>query len=170
MEMARVKPGAVVQSAVWRNHRAGSICLAVALLAIPFPLFAALGGDTNSVLTDQAHMQGSVQSIREQNYTVHEIHAPTGTVVREYASQSGTVFAVAWEGPWPPDMHQLLGDYFDQYVRAAAAQSNVRNGRRPLHIELPGLVVQISGHPRFFAGRAYLTDKLPQGVSAEQLR
>jgi Protein of unknown function (DUF2844) len=159
------------QSSAQRNYCATSIWLILAfVLAAPHPLHASLGGDTTSVQADQAHMQGTLSSVRAQNYMVHEIHAPTGTVIREYMSPSGTVFAVAWEGSWPPDMHQLLGDYFEQYTQAAQAQSNVRSGRRPLHIELPGLVVRLSGHPRSFAGKAYLPDKLPPGVSADELR
>jgi hypothetical protein len=146
-----------------------AICFNV-LLAIPVPLFATLGGDLNSVQADQVHMRGTATRRRAQNYTVHEIRAATSTVVREYVSPSGTVFAVAWEGPWLPDMRQLLGSYYEQYAQAVQAQSNVRTGRRPLHVELPGLVVQLSGHPRSFAGIAYLSDSLPQGVHAEELQ
>lgn len=160
----------LVQIAVPRKPRWQAIWLLVALLAIPIPLFASLGGDANSVQSDQIHLQGTLRSIRAEHYTVHEIHAPNGTVVREYLSPSGTVFAIAWRGPWPPDMRQLLGDYFEPYAKAAEAQSNARSGRRPLHVELPGLVVRSSGHPRSFVGQAYLTDQLPAGVSAEELR
>ena len=147
-----------------------ALCFMFGVLAIPAHVFAVLGGDTNSVQADQVHMQGSLRSTRAQAYTVHEIQAATGTTVREYISPSGTVFAVAWKGPWPPDMRQLLGEYFDQYTQAAEVQSNARTGRRPLHIELPGLVVHVGGHPRSFAGTAYLPDRLPHGVSAEELR
>jgi len=160
----------MVQIAARRNHGFHAIGLLVAMLAIPIPLSASLGGDASSVQADQIHLQGTLRSIRAENYTVHEIHTPTGTVVREYLSPSGTVFAIAWQGPWPPDMRQLLGDYFDQYAKAAAAQSNARSGRRPIHVELPGLVVRLGGRPRSFVGQAYLTDQLPAGVSAEELQ
>jgi hypothetical protein len=159
-----------MQAVLRRNPRMLVFCFMFGLLVIPAPVFAALGGDTSSVQADQIHMQGSLRSTRAQNYTVHEIQAATGTTVREYISPSGTVFAVAWKGPWPPDMRQLLGEYFNQYALAAEIQSNVRTGRRPLHIELPGLVVHSGGHPRSFAGTAYLPDRLPQGVRAEELR
>ncbi|MGA9447392.1 MAG: DUF2844 domain-containing protein, partial [Candidatus Sulfotelmatobacter sp.] len=88
----------------------------------------------------------------------------------EYVSSAGKVFAVAWQGPWPPDMRQLLGSYFEQYRQAAKAQSSVRIGRRPLMIQQPGLVVQIGGHPRSFSGRAYIPDQLPSSVSAEAIQ
>jgi hypothetical protein len=43
-------------------------------------------------------------------------------------------------------------------------------GRRPLVIEQPGLVVQIGGHPRAFAGRAYVPEMLPTGVRTEDVQ
>ena len=80
------------------------------------------------------------------------------------------MFAVAWQGPWPPDMRQLLAAYFVEYQQALQSQTNSRAGRRPLTIQQPGLVVQSGGHMRSFAGRAYIPQMLPQGVSAEEIR
>ena len=103
---------------------------------------------------------------------MQEIQAPTGIIVREYVSPaSGKVFAVAWQGPWPPNMQQILASYFDQFQQAAQAQAGTaRAVRRPLMVNLPGLVVQSSGHMRSFAGRAYIPAMLPQGVTAEAIR
>lgn len=150
---------------------------AVAALAIflsALPAWAALGGSIASVQADQVHMQGTVRRTASASYTVHEIQSASGIVVREYVASTGesagTVFAVAWQGPWPPDLRQLLGSYFDQYMQAARAQSAARVGRRPLLIEEPGLVVQIGGHPRAFVGRAYVPGMLPAGVRAEEIR
>ncbi len=138
---------------------------------VPFsPAFAALGEPASSVQADQAHMQGSLRTTQTQAYTIHEIHVATGTVVREYVSSSGRVFAVAWQGPWPPDMRQILGSYFEQYQKAVQAETTSRAGRKPLHIEQPGFVVHAGGHLRSFAGHAYIPDMLPQGVSAEEIR
>ena len=144
----------------------------VALLSvvIALPAGASLGGDTASIEADQVRMQGARKMTAAQNYTVHEIQGAAGTVVREYVSSSGRVFAVAWRGPWPPDLHQLLGSYSDQYVQAVKAQSRTRMGRRPLIVEQPGLVVHSGGHPRDFGGVAYVPENLPQGVRAEDIR
>ena len=94
---------------------------------------------------------------RVQRYAVHEIAAPSGTVVREFVSPAGKVFAVAWSGPTLPDLKQVLGPYFDTYV--AALQQ--RKARGPVSVVLPGLVVQSSGHMRAFVGKAYLPDGMP---------
>ena len=147
-----------------------TMSIVIVSLTTALPAFAALGGDTSSVHSDQAHMQGSLRTTQTGAYTLHEIQAATGTVVREYVSPSGKVFAVAWQGPWPPDMRQLLAAYFVEYQQALQSQTNSRAGRRPLTIQQPGLVVQSGGHMRSFAGRAYIPQMLPQGVSAEEIR
>jgi hypothetical protein len=115
-------------------------------------------------------MQGSRRTTVAKSYTVHEIQAGTGTVVREFVSAEGKVFGVAWQGPWPPDMRQVLGGYFDQFVQAARSRGGARMGRRPLVINQPGLVVQAGGHMRAFAGRAYVPEMLPSGVGAENIQ
>jgi hypothetical protein len=137
---------------------------------LALPARAALGGNFPSIQADQVHMQGSRRAISAGTFTVHEIQAATGTVVREYVSADGTVFAVSWHGPWLPDMRQLLGDYFDQYAQAVQVQSNARMGRRPVMINQPGLVVHMGGHMRAWVGKAYVPDMLPHGVRVEDIQ
>ena len=156
----------------WRRYRACRleiIAFAILLLMIPTQVFGVLGGSEASVQADQAHLQASLQSTAGARYTVHELRTPTGVVVREYVA-GGTVFAIAWKGPWPPDMNQLLGSYFATYQQVLQAQSGNRPVRRPIHIQLPELVVRANGHPRSFIGHAYLPDLLPQGVKPEEIR
>src|ERR1700722_14549310 len=135
-----------------------------------FPDWAALGGDIVSVQADQVQMQGTRRMTTAAGYTVHQIQGASGTVVREYVSSEGKVFAVAWQGPYLPDMRQLLGSSFEQYAQAAKAQRSTRMRRGPRLIEEPGLSVEMSGHPRSFSGRAYIPGMLPQGVLAEDIR
>ena len=142
----------------------------VVILVAALPVRASLGGDASSVQADQLHMQGTRTMKAADSYTVHEIQGASGTVVREFVTAEGKVCAVAWHGPWPPDMRQLLGNYFEQYVQAAKAQSGARMGRRPLMIEQPGLVVQVGGHPRAFSGMAYIPGMLPAGIRAEDIQ
>ncbi len=140
------------------------------MLAVPLTMSASLGGDANSVQTDQSKMQGTLRTTSGDSYTLHEIQTPTGVAVKEYVSTSGKVFAVTWQGPIHPDLRQLLGAYFDQFVQAEQAQRAQRRGRGPLLIQQTGLVVQISGHMRSFLGKAYVPQMLPPGVRAEDLR
>jgi hypothetical protein len=140
------------------------------MLGVAFPAWASLGGDTASIQADQLHMQGTRTTKTAGAYEVHEIQAATGTVVNEYLSPEGRVFAVAWHGPRLPDLRQLLGGYFEQYRAAAQSPSGTRIVRRPIMIDLPGLVVQMGGHVGAFSGRAYVPETLPAGVRAEDIQ
>lgn len=113
-------------------------------------------------------MQGTIKNTRTSAYNLHEIQTSAGTAVREYVSPSGSVFAVAWNGPWQPDLKQLLGSHFAEYQQAL--QSSTRQSRGPISVHLPNLVVELSGHMRSFSGRAYLVDQVPAGVSMESIR
>jgi Protein of unknown function (DUF2844) len=128
---------------------------------------ATLGQAESSVQTDSARLQGSIKESDLGTYRVHEIKLPSGTLVREYAGLDGQVFAIAWNGPFIPDMRQTLGSYFDSYAAAAKAQ---RTDHRHLQIQLKDLVVQASGHMRAWRGRAYLPQAIPAGVSIGDLK
>jgi hypothetical protein len=80
------------------------------------------------------------------------------------------VFAVAWQGRWQPDLRQVLGPYFAQYLEAASAARGKRARRGPLSIQQAGFVAELGGQPRAFVGRAYLPQLVPQGVDTERLR
>jgi hypothetical protein len=148
----------------------GAAAAALVILAVAFPAWASLGGDTASIQADQLQMQGTRTTKAVESYTVHEIRAGTGTVVREYVSQEGKVFGVAWRGPWLPDLRQLFGGYFEQYHAAVQSQGGGRVARRPVMIDQAGLVVRIGGHVRAFVGRAYVPEMLPSGVRAEDIQ
>ena len=136
------------------------------LLVFSLPAFAVLGGDTTSVQTDQAHLRASLSVTHASSYSMHELRTPTGQVVHEFVAPSGKVFAVAWHGPFHPDLKQLLGSHFEAY-RQALQQRGTAHG--PVTVQLPGLIVQLGGHMRDFVGRAYLTDEMPSDVQAKDI-
>jgi Protein of unknown function (DUF2844) len=146
------------------------IGIALLLLALPLPALAALGGDVASVHEDQAQMKGSLKTTQAEAYSVHEITASANTVVKEYVSPAGKVFAITWHGQFIPDMQLLLGTYYDQYAQAAKAQRESHVGRHPVNIQQPGLVFQNGGHMRSYIGRAYVPEMVPQGVNVDALQ
>jgi hypothetical protein len=139
-------------------------------LALALPAFASLGGDELSVEADRTQMKATTQVTKADGYSVHEIKVPNGTTIREYVSSEGRVFGVAWNGPFIPNMQQLLGTYFQQYTAGVQAHHEAGPGRRPLHIQQPGFVLVNTGHMRSFYGRAYDPNLLPQGISASTIR
>src|SRR5215470_13246417 len=79
--------------------------------------FAALGGDVNSVLADQAQMKAQRRVTQMKAYSVHEMQSQTGTTVREFVSPDGKVFGVAWRGQSLPNFQQVLGSYYDEFIK-----------------------------------------------------
>lgn len=144
--------------------------LAAGLLASQMicpPALATLGEDATTVENDRAQMKAQVRATSAAGYTVKEIQTPTQTLVREYLSASGRVFAVTWQGPLLPDFKQLLGRYFEQYRSNA---SSPRVGRRHLLINGSDLVVSSHGRMRAFSGAAYVPSLLPPDFSPEDLK
>lgn len=152
-----------------RKQTAKWAAIAIALFT-PLTGWAALGGNVDSVQADQQQLKATVQTTQNSAYTLHEMQAEGGVIVREYVSQQGKVFGVTWEGPARPDLRQLLGQYYEQFVNAVEAAKSQQVGRRPLAIQEPDLVVQFSGHQRAYTGRAYVPQMVPSGMRAEEIR
>jgi hypothetical protein len=150
----------------------GRIAIVIFLVAAyPFRAAATLGQDATSVNADRVKMQGALLNITQNDrFTVHQLQSATGTTIREYVSTTGMVLAVSWDGPWLPDLQQMLGPYFDAYQRNAAAVRNARRSHGPITIRTGEMVIQVGGHPRAFTGRAYIERMLPQGVPAAAIR
>lgn len=93
-------------------------------------------------------------------YDVSATQLPNGTTVREYA-RNGVVFAVAWNGPFLPDLRELLGRHFatltDDAARAPAA------GHNRIRIARPDVTIESGGHMRAYNGRAWVNGLLPAG-------
>ncbi len=127
---------------------------------------AGLGQTEATVGSDAEQLNGSIKSTERSNYRIHEILLPSGTLVREYSTSGGTVFAVAWSGPAIPDLRQTLGRYFESYTTAARAP---HVGHHHLQIRRNDFVMESNGHMRAFAGNAYLPQVIPDGFSPTEL-
>jgi hypothetical protein len=144
--------------------RAWPASIALAMLVLPLSAAAALGGNAASVRADQVQLAATLRTSTVGQYSQYELEMPSGTLIREYVSSAGVVFAVAWEGPSLPDLRQVLGKYFAQYVDAAQGTGA---GSRLIH--LPGLVVYSGGRMRAFFGKAYVPQLLPAGVLPDDI-
>ena len=144
----------------------------MAALLGPANAGATLGGGSASLGVDRArmHARGTerVSGSIPGTYTVHESSLPTGTLVRQYLSTAGVVFAVTWSGPFKPDLQQLLGAHFDTMLARQAG--HVHAGAPLVAQHNADLVVESGGHMRGFVGRAYLPAALPPGVNVQDLQ
>jgi len=105
------------------------------------------------------------------SYTVRETRLGNGTVVREYLAADGSVFGIAWRGPQMPDLNDLLGSYFPQFVDGFKAVRAARGGGHgPVSVDQSNLVVRSGGHMGAFNGQAWLPSALPAGVSGSDIQ
>jgi hypothetical protein len=142
---------------------------AVLLTGSGLPAQASLGGDAGSVAADRAQLNAQVTSSTGAGFTVQALTLPTGTVVSEYLSPQGQVFAIRWKGPSIPGLRQILGSYYTTFRQTV---DNAPRGpdHRHLSVVQPGLVVSASSHIRNHRGLVYVPALLPQGVSPADLR
>ena len=134
------------------------------LITVSLPAGAALGEIESSVPRDQEVFCGEIRRDVRPGYSLHQITMTNGTVVREYVALDGRVFGVAWQGPFVPNLEQLLGTYFvelDHYARSQTARSGAS-----ISIKTEDLVFAGGGHMRSYRGRAYAPRLLPANLSA----
>ncbi|MHB8950207.1 MAG: DUF2844 domain-containing protein [Rhodoferax sp.] len=127
------------------------------------------GAASASSAPPAARMQAVTPTDSNSLYTQHEVQLESGTVVREFATADGVVFAVSWQGPVLPDLSALLGGYFNTFKLEA---DRVRlSGRRggPLSVQQADLVVQSGGRMRHFFGHAYAPSLIPAGVNIKDV-
>ncbi len=135
---------------------------------VSLPAHAALGGDAASVDTDVAKMKGQKRATAAAGYTVSEITLPSGTLLREYVSPGGKVFAVTWSGMMPPDLQQTLGTYYESAKAAAATTPHA--GHNHLSIRQDDLVLVSGGHMRAWRGKAYVPSLLPPNFQLDEIK
>jgi hypothetical protein len=133
---------------------------ALAVVGFPAQVYAALGDDVSAVAADQARLQASLRITPMKGYVLHELTSPLGATVREYVGNTGKVFGVSWSGGWRPDLRDIMGARYDEFIARTRGQ---RRARGPVRIELPGMVVSMGGYLRTFWGHVYLTDLAPPG-------
>ena len=150
-----------------------AIKLAILLIILTCPSWAALGDNEQSIQRDAARMKGTHRVVSTTSsatpYVLHEIQTPGGYTVREFISQGGSVFAVSWSGPGGLDLQSLLGAYFEPFQQAAAAQREHQR-RGPILLNTPGLVFEQAGHMRAIHGRAYVPQLLPSTMGPNEIR
>ena len=150
---------------------ARALLLPLMLTVVPSNAFAALGGSVTSVDADRVHVQGALMRIvRNDAYALHEIRSASGTMIREYVNGSGTVFAVAWDGRGFRICARCSAITSIAIRRRCGHGSAHKRGAASVVINDGGLVVQMSGHPRAFTGRAYVPALMPAGVQPESIR
>jgi hypothetical protein len=147
------------------------ILLAAAALCAA-PCFASLGrapsafAGTNAIHQARVLAAGGGTS-SGATYSVSTTTLAGGTTVREYVGANGVVFAVAWNGPFLPDLRELLGQHFATFTSEGARQPKAGHGR--VRVAQPDVTIESTGHMRAYAGRAWVNSLLPAGFDKDTI-
>jgi len=135
-----------------------SAALSLALL-LSAPARAALGDDVSTVAAAQARLHADLTVSHRGSYAIHELAMPSGVRLRHFVGGSGKVFAVSWSGGWRPNLRDVMGAHYDDFIAATRGKPMKRGVAR---IETRGMVVVMGGPQRASFGHVYLTDLVPQ--------
>ena len=91
----------------------------------------------------------------------------SGTVVHEFVDAAGDVFAVAWSGPFKPNLKRLLGRHFDRLKDGGGTR---KADRAHVEVKDADVVVQSGGHMGAFEGRAWIPTRLPAGFDTQEMK
>ena len=154
-------------------RRLGLAGLAAALIGPP--AHAGLGRGLSDAARDGKPVGGvdrlAAQAVsaagRATGVRTQAVETTQGVTVTEYANLQGTVFAITWRGPFKPDLQQLLGDYFGDYLKAAQGAVPQPNQSR---VHGSDIVVRSAGRMRGFVGVAWVPSLVPAGFDPSTLQ
>jgi hypothetical protein len=146
------------------------LCIGLSMVALTSgPVYARLGGTVESIESDRTSFSAVQRSVTSGSGYTGDVIDTEATVIREYVSAGGIVFAVAWEGARTPDLATLLGSYTAQY-NEALANTPRRPGAKQLSVKGDDVVVERSGQMGSLQGRAYAPALIPTGVSIDEIK
>jgi hypothetical protein len=139
-----------------------SVALGSAFVA-PTPAQATLGGDAASVQANQSHLGGELRIEKLAYGERHILELSTGTVIRQYVSPTGVVYAVTWHGHRMPNLNEIFGSYAAELSR----RDRIRGGRHNMALDGTNFMMRATGHGQTFAGRAWVPSLVPAGVDLD---
>ncbi|MFZ6749634.1 DUF2844 domain-containing protein [Undibacterium sp. Ren11W] len=145
-----------------------SVFLVLICCSAKAELGAAPSAFNNKADVRKSQSLSSSVAVAPKNYRILESVLTTGTTVREYIDANGIVFAVSWNGPFLPDLQNLLGKHFDT-MRTEAARVP-RAGYSQLQIIRPEVSIYSGGHMRAFIGRAWIVSEFPSDFKQEDIQ
>jgi hypothetical protein len=135
------------------------------------PCFASLGRAPSALTAapnaHQARTLAASGGTAAAGYTVNTTVLETGTTVREYVGTNGVVFAVTWNGPFLPDLRDLLGQHFTTLTNESARHAKA--GRSWVRAANTDVTIESTGHMRAYTGRAWVRSLLPAGFDTDTL-
>lgn len=140
------------------------------LLMVLFPMLAmaTLGESIDSAAKNLSSARVAQKVSALEKYSVHQ-YEKNGNTLREYASESGLVFAVGWNGFSKPDLSALFGSYYSEYIEGLNAVPK-QYGVKTVSMKTSKMVVRRGSRMRDQKGFAYVPSLVPEGVNIEELQ
>ncbi|MGZ3744386.1 MAG: DUF2844 domain-containing protein [Pseudobdellovibrionaceae bacterium] len=143
-------------------------CAGLILYLFPTISIATLGEAIDSTNKNLSALKFSQKISSSEKFTIHE-YEKDGNTIREYASETGIVFAVSWRGISKPDLSALFGSYFKEY-KEALDEVPKQYGVKSISMKTPKMTVRRGGRMRDQRGFAYIPSLVPEGVAIEGLQ
>ncbi len=140
------------------------LTLFLALALFPAVSWASLGGSDATIDADAAKLNATIAIKQDSNYTQYNLSLPSKVQVREYVANK-KVFAVVWEGPHNPNIHQVLGSYFSRLQGTPTFADHAS-----AKFIQPDFVASVRGSINNHHGKAYLPENLPFGVNSKEIQ
>jgi hypothetical protein len=140
-----------------------STALILSALLIPSISRAELGGNAASVLAEQKEFGSLLTTDTKNGTTVYIQTLASGTILKEFLSSTGVVYAVSWSGPSLPNLQIILGSYFKNYLAA------LKQSRGSIFSTTENVVIQSSGMMGAFQGFAFLPKQAPSDFTTSSL-
>lgn len=144
------------------------LCMLSSLVMVSSSYAASLGNTYVNKSTTNSGAQATrllASSINmNTNYSTHTDTNEAGVSITQYVDNNNKVFAVTWSGATMPNLEEILGQYFQEYVT-----SNQVKGLHSNSVGTTDLVVKNSGHVRAFKGVAYLKSMLPANFNVQDI-
>jgi hypothetical protein len=125
------------------------------------PALAVLGGAHDE---SGLSLKAPAQKNQHGQFTEFVMDTPQAQV-KELSDTTGRVFAVCWRGRKPPNLPALLGQRYGEY-QAQSLATPKKQGRGTTVITTSDMTVVLQGNMRALHGAAYLTNGMPQGLTA----
>lgn len=147
-------------------YRAFSVALSLSLCSAA--ALAALGGAPSAPLPRILSGSAAPAAAAAPAFTEAKRTLESGTQVHEWINASGIVFAIAWSGPYLPDLREQLGTHFQAFTDGQRRQGP--GSRSRVSVQQADLVIFSGGRMGAFEGRAWIPSLLPAGFDTADIR
>jgi len=146
-----------------KKHHIQMVAILFLIGLVPSVSQAELGSNIASVLAEKTEFNSQLTTSNQYGVTVYIQTLSSGTVIQEYVSANGVIFAMSWSGPELPNLQAILGNYFKDYL------IGIKQSRGAFSINTESIVIQSAGMMGAFQGFALLPKQAPVGFTIKNL-